>query len=354
VSITITYQIPGVPLLDQLHEKTIDGMPDENTRMNCVFTSNACYASAVTGKSYNGDQLKDMDNHYGQGYTGGASEANLVDTMAKLGIEVTRAAASTQQGLIDIIHREVLLGHGVIVTMPSQWNSALTDPQYAPWNPRTYDGPTHVGLMCGVGEDSTTHERALRCMNPWDAIARGWHDGTDSYWAARLVKGEVWILVYTGVKTMTVPTGWKDDGMTLVAPNGVPVVHGFRTWVLAPAWEASNWPLKPEQKIAAPDSVEPGNASIGPGSRQDFRLGPLGYTATRNVYVIYVGQDIIALKQQLATEKAHSAQLQQQNAALQKQVSDLTAQLAKLSKPDPVAAACLAAFQQIKAALGEL
>ena len=83
---TITYTIPGVPLINQLKEPTSDGRPDENARDNCVFASNAAMATAYLHKPFNGDQLKDMDNNYGQGYVGFASEANLLDTMARLGI----------------------------------------------------------------------------------------------------------------------------------------------------------------------------------------------------------------------------------------------------------------------------
>jgi hypothetical protein len=115
----------------------------------------------------------------------------------------------------------------------------------------------------------------------------------------------------TTTVSSNVPTGWKDVGKTLVAPNGVPVVMGFREYVLARNWDANNWPLAGEQVIRS-GSIEPGNASIGPGSRQDFRLTSLGWTESRNVYVIYVGQDIRALEQQLAAANAHVAQLEQQ------------------------------------------
>lgn len=117
-----------------------------------------------------------------------------------------------------------------------------------------------------------------------------------------------------GEHTM-IPAGWTDDGTTLKAPNGVPVVRGFRQFVLAqPNWAANDWPLKPEQVVTT-GSIEPGNASIGPGSRQDFRLGSLGWTQSRGVYVIYVGQDIIALEDELAAANTRVAQLQQQLAA---------------------------------------
>jgi hypothetical protein len=139
----------------------------------------------------------------------------------------------------------------------------------------------------------------------------------------------------------TIPTGWKDDGKTLVAPNGVPVVMGFREYVLAHAWDANNWPLAAEQAIAS-GSIEPGNVAIGPGSRQDFRLTSLGWTSVRNVYVIYVGQDIRALEQQLAAANAHVAQLE--------------AQLASMPAPttapaDPKATEALAALVELAKAL---
>ncbi len=83
----------------------------------------------------------------------------------------------------------------------------------------------------------------------------------------------------TTVATTTVPTGWKDDGKTLIAPNGIPVVHGFRDYVLGHSWDANSFPLAPEQVVSG-GSIEPGNAAIGPGSRQDFRLSSLGWTQT--------------------------------------------------------------------------
>src|SRR5215467_13361489 len=45
-----------------------------------------------------------------------------------------------------------------------------------------------------------------------------------------------------GTVAKDVPAGWKDDGTTLTAPDGVPVVHGFRDWVLEHSWDAPDWP----------------------------------------------------------------------------------------------------------------
>jgi hypothetical protein len=149
-----------------------------------------------------------------------------------------------------------------------------------------------------------------------------------------------------GTAVSTIPTGWKDDGKTLVAPNGVPVVHGFRDYIMARSWAPDNWPLAAEQVISS-GSIEPGNAAIGPGSRQDFRLTSLGWTQARNVYVIYVGQDIRALEQQLAAANAHVAQLEAQVQQLANQPAPVPVQ----TPPDPKAVEALAAIRELAKAL---
>ena len=187
---SITYTIPGVPLLNQLAEAS-------NPRMDCVFTSNAALATAYLHKPYTGTQLKALDtDDYGPTYTGGASEAKLLDTMTRLGIRVARVSHPTQQGLIDEIHWHVKQGHGVIVTMPSQWNTAPTNNAYAPWNPRTYSGPSHVGLACGIGAGY------IRVMNPWGGF---WQDQSDAWWSQRLLYGEVWVATLMAPTVATTP-----------------------------------------------------------------------------------------------------------------------------------------------------
>ena len=337
---TITYTIPGVPLLNQLKEES-------NPTYDCVFESNAALATAYLRKPFTGTQIKAMDSDYGPSYTGGASEAKLVDTMAKLGIKVTRIAEPTQQALLDALHYQISHDHrACIVTMPSQWNSAVTSAG-ANWNPRTYSGPTHVGLACGTGPDG-----AIRVMNPWGGF---WHDGSDSYWAARLLEGEIWVGEYVGnvggTQTMSnVPSGWKDDGKTLVAPNGVPVVHGFREWVLGHPWDAGNWPLRAEQVVAS-GSIEPGNARIGPGSRQDFRWSSLGGTEQRGVYSIWLGQDVVALESQLGAAQTHVAQLEAQVKQLQQQIEQLQQTPPPAPTADPKAAEAMAALVELAKAL---
>lgn len=104
-------------------------------------------------------------------------------------------------------------------------------------------------------------------------------------------------------RPVTLPTGWKDDPttQTLTAPNGVVVTQGFRDQMLfkdPTLFARLGLPLKSAYSTL---SVEPGNPSIGPGTRQDFQMGSLGWTPSRGVYLIWVGQDLEALTAQVAS-----------------------------------------------------
>lgn len=171
----------------------------------------------------------------------------------------------------------------------------------------------------------------------------GWNELAAAEINGMIALENVSTVVAGGTNVNTIPTGWKDDGKTLVAPNGAPVVMGFREYVLAHSWDANNWPLAAEQVITS-GSIEPGNSSIGPGSRQDFRLTSLGWTASRNVYVIYVGQDIRALTAQLAAANAHVAQLEAQ-------LASMPVPAPAPEPPDPKATEALAALVELARAL---
>jgi hypothetical protein len=112
-----------------------------------------------------------------------------------------------------------------------------------------------------------------------------------------------------------IPNGWHDDGVTLTAPNGIAVVKGFRNYILNNPWVDYDYPLAVEYTSS---SIEPGNPAIGAGSRQDFRLGSLGYTTTKGVYQIWIGQDFVAQQQQIAADKATISALQSRIAAAMK------------------------------------
>jgi hypothetical protein len=110
-----------------------------------------------------------------------------------------------------------------------------------------------------------------------------------------------------------VPTGWKDDGTTLTAPNGVPVVRGFRNEVLNNNWDAGNVPLAKEY---ASNQVLLHNASVGAGTVQPFRDDLLWWTQAKGVVrEPFLGAEIWAAYQQISALNSQIATLQQQLAA---------------------------------------
>lgn len=113
---------------------------------------------------------------------------------------------------------------------------------------------------------------------------------------------ELITFIQQGGKTlMGVPKGWSDDGKTLTAPNGVPVVRGFREFILASSWDAANWPLAPE---SARPALEDANPAIGAGTYQLFRMSMLEWTQDRGVFVAWVGQELLKTRQELDAAKS--------------------------------------------------
>lgn len=86
---------------------------------------------------------------------------------------------------------------------------------------------------------------------------------------------DLYVAIAKGEHKMVVPTGWKDDGKTLTAPNGVAVVMGFRDWVLNHSWNPDNMPNEPEYGASPAILHRP---DLGPGTRQTFRDSLLWFT----------------------------------------------------------------------------
>lgn len=89
------------------------------------------------------------------------------------------------------------------------------------------------------------------------------------------------------------PPGWSDDG-TALSYGGVPVVKGFRSYLLAhPELVNGQWidntPIEPERGVS---QVEQGNTVHGAGSIQTFHKMRLAWTQREGVYVIWIGDEL--------------------------------------------------------------
>lgn len=107
-----------------------------------------------------------------------------------------------------------------------------------------------------------------------------------------------------------VPSGWHDDGVTLMAPNGYKVILGFRRYVLTHTWDPANLPLQVE---SARNPLEEATPALGSGMQQIFNWTTLEWTPAHGVFVAWTGPELLKLRAE--------------NAALQAQIVDLQAQL---------------------------
>lgn len=113
--------------------------------------------------------------------------------------------------------------------------------------------------------------------------------------------------IQAGGFEMGIPAGWSDDGTTLVAPNGVHIMHGFRDWVLSHDWDENNWPLGPE---IGTQQLESSNPGLGGGTQMIFRWTMLGFTQHSGVFQEWIGQELSHVRQQVAALSAQVQQLQ--------------------------------------------
>lgn len=261
--------LQGFPMVSQLTSVTSDNQPSENKFSDCVPTSvcaGAMYLNGIhtLGGAYTPDQWKDKG--VGQGYVGGTAISAYVAYAASLGIKLWRYGSTSTAELVAEAHRQIQAGHPVV------------------FNP----SPTHVCVF--FSEDSTAH--TLTCMDPWIAQAV---TKTDAEWESLLRYNQIWPMERTDMT----PTGWKDDGTRLTAPNGIAVVQGFRTYILSHAWASENWPLEPEQSVLL---VETSNPNLGAGTRQTFRMTVLEWTPARGVFAGWVGVELLKLREELAAK----------------------------------------------------
>jgi N-acetyl-anhydromuramyl-L-alanine amidase AmpD len=134
-----------------------------------------------------------------------------------------------------------------------------------------------------------------------------------------------------------IPQGWRDNGTTLTAPNGQPVIHGFRSTVLGRGWDPANVPMAPEGEVLAP--ANPLDPHSGPGVTQYFRDTVLvWFHGNGAIAQVPAGQLAFTLKGQLAsTPSADAVKATAKKKALETAVTtaetELTAAIATAEQP---------------------
>ncbi len=238
-----------VPLINQVHEATADGQPDENAQMNCVPASIASAVNYLLGKTLNGDQIKDAV--YGNGYTGATSADRFVPYLQGMGITMLPHSGQPED-LIPVVRDYIANGVPCLMTIPSQWANP-------PDNQDNPSGYTHVVLACGIDHSASG---TITAMNPWGGFLQ---EQPSAWWQFRLCFNQIWSLQQEVKMSSAAPSignpvagmpDWFDDGQKLWGPvsplDGQRhfIRGGFRDHVLAMmhagAWLANDMPLEEE------------------------------------------------------------------------------------------------------------
>ncbi len=104
---------------------------------------------------------------------------------------------------------------------------------------------------------------------------------------------------------MGIPSGWRDDGTHLMAPNGKSVVLRFRWHVLTHCWAPDDWPLESEHYEQLLDITNP---ELGGGIIQHFRKSILTWQEDSNqVLELWSGAVALAWQRRAWTDSDISA-----------------------------------------------
>jgi hypothetical protein len=320
-----------VPLRDQLDERTTDGQPDENARANCVPASLSAALSALTGRAYYGDALKDAV--YGQAYTGATDPARYIAYLAAQGVRMWEVRSGSGDALVATIRAELALGHPVYGAIPSEWGITTAADVAA------HGGPTHAVMFC----DASPAAGTLTAMNPWpvDGQHAFYQTMPAAWWASRLVYGHVYPLA-PGASAM--PFTKQPDGSVRDDQTGVVLHLGMAAYVLAHT--VQQHALLGETYYTPSDSFVP----CGGGLILTYNKGENAVRADRG------GETLLALWRQLASATARAEAAEGQARALGAQVATLQAELnAQQRTPvDPNDPAALAAIRALATALASL
>jgi hypothetical protein len=113
---------------------------------------------------------------------------------------------------------------------------------------------------------------------------------------------QLWAYLQGEDQHVGVPIGWRDDGATLTAPNGITVTLGFRWYVLTNPWSSDNWPLEAAHYEAIIDVTSP---QEGGGTVQHFRRSILAWQqSTNDVLDLWAGATSMTWQQRATTAEA--------------------------------------------------
>jgi len=260
-------ELPNYPFKNERTERDI------NHDLDCVPDGLASMLQFVTGKPFTGADLKIAVK--GAAFRGGMAASEFIGYCRAHGARLF-AIPGDGMALVRAIRAQLQASHPTLATEP---------------NP--YGNPHFSHVVAFYKWDAHT----LTVMDPFGAHPVR---HSDAEWAALFLYHQVWAMerMYASM----IPSGWKDDGNRLVAPNGIGFVHGFRAWVLAHNWSDDDWPLE-EEHPQVEDQVDP---SAG-ATEQTTRKHILEWDKTNGVREMWVGQECLALWKENAALRAQLA-----------------------------------------------
>lgn len=249
----------------------------------------------------------------------GMSLSAEYDMLAGMGLHYQELAANVQ-AVKDALGQ----GHPVLLcgVEAGMYDMDLGDVVPYSWTPVG----NHCIVASGIASDGNllVHDTA-------NVGSSGVRPGPRRYDIGKLQVVSATAIVDPWQGAIMIPTGWHDDGTTLMAPNGFKCVTGFREWVLSHNWDANNVPLENEVGMS---QLEASNPSLGGGTRQLFNWTMLEWTESRGVFVAWVGKELLYERNRDAQMFAEYNLARAQIAAQQTQIVALQAQLAKV-QPNP-------------------
>lgn len=305
----------------------VDQFQPAKTQFACGFFSCAIVKAMAPAGQRPAQTVAEMIDEAEQWYTqydgdnslsnqNGMTLQQLYNLIVQIGLHFQATSTSAH-----MLRAWLKLGYPVIVAGAETgfYDLGLGDVVPYPWRP----SGSHIVVLTGVAADGNFLVRDaanVTDLNNPHAL----RSGPRTYDAQRLQLSSATVVVPpwksrppTGFDPTQndfvpmIPAGWRDDGVTLVAPNNYKVILGFRRYVLTHTWDPANLPLQTEN---ARSPLEESNPALGAGTQQIFNWTILEWTPARGVFVAWTGPELLKLRADNASLQAQIARLQQ-NAA---------------------------------------